>query len=74
MLQFGMNFLTKATIPKNDCKLVMLVGQFKLSMAATFWVGLNAFTTDYMSQEGQTLLIKLAVSGLGKKLNLPKGL
>ena len=35
-LQFGMNFLTKATIPKSNCKLVMLVGRVKLVMANIF--------------------------------------
>ena len=51
-LQLGMNFLTKATIPKNDCKLVMLVGWVKLVMAFIFArVGLYALTTDYVSKE-----------------------
>ena len=36
LLQLGMNFLTKATIPKNDCELVIVLGQFKLFMAAIF--------------------------------------
>ena len=29
LLQLGMNFLKNATIPKNDCKLIILVGQFQ---------------------------------------------
>ena len=36
LLQLGMNFLTKATIPKNNCKFVMLVGWVKLVMAFIF--------------------------------------
>lgn len=44
-----MNFLKEATIPKNDSKLVMLVGQFELVIAAIFRVGHYALTTNYMS-------------------------
>ena len=36
LLQLGMNFLTNAKIPKNDCKLVILVVQFKLAIPAIF--------------------------------------
>ena len=74
LLQLGMNFLTKATMPKNNCKLVMLVGRVKLVMAFIF-SGLGFMPSPLIrSQEGQTLLIELTLSGLGKQLVFPKRL
>ena len=73
LLQFSMNFLLKATIPKNDCKLVLLVGESNKFGCYLFRVGLDNFTTDYVSQEGQALMIELALIELGKQLVFSKG-
>ena len=75
MLQLGMNFLTKATVPKKDCKLVILVGQFKIVMAAIFsGLGLMPSPLIKCPKKVRLFLIELALRGLGKQLVFPKGL